>query len=146
LRDVDIKPGFRVLDYGCGPGSFSIAAAELVGESGKVYAVDIHPLAIKSVQQKALKKGLTNIETLQSDCKTGLENNSIDIVLLLDIFHSLKYPNDILAELQRILKPNALLSFNDHHMSEDKILLKVTEQGFFKFLEKRKNIFLFIKV
>ncbi len=53
-----IKPGTHVLDYGCGPGNYTIVAAELVGPSGKVYAVDIHPLAIREVQNKADIKGL----------------------------------------------------------------------------------------
>lgn len=50
LRGVDIRPGFHVLDYGCGPGSYTVIAAKLVGNSGKVYALDIHPLAIQKVQ------------------------------------------------------------------------------------------------
>jgi Ribosomal protein L11 methylase len=56
LKEVGIKPGFDVLDYGCGPGGYIIAAAELVGKSGKIYAVDIHPLAIQRVQNIASKK------------------------------------------------------------------------------------------
>ncbi|GAH52326.1 unnamed protein product, partial [marine sediment metagenome] len=53
LAEVDIKPGFYILDYGCGPGSYTIVAARLVGESGQVYALDIHPLAIQQVQKIA---------------------------------------------------------------------------------------------
>jgi len=45
LKEVGIKPGFRVLDYGCGPGSYIIPLAELAGKSGKIYALDIHPIA-----------------------------------------------------------------------------------------------------
>jgi ubiquinone/menaquinone biosynthesis C-methylase UbiE len=50
LEEVGIKPGLRVLDYGCGPGGYVADAAERVGESGTVYALDIHPLAIQRVQ------------------------------------------------------------------------------------------------
>jgi 2-polyprenyl-3-methyl-5-hydroxy-6-metoxy-1,4-benzoquinol methylase len=60
----EIKNGASVLDYGCGPGSFTMAAAELVGEDGKVYAADIHPLAIHQVLKSASKKSLHNIETI----------------------------------------------------------------------------------
>jgi len=52
LKEAGIKPGFHVLDYGCGPGGYIIAAAELVGKSGKIYALDIHPLAIQSSRLK----------------------------------------------------------------------------------------------
>ena len=56
-----IKVGYFVLDYGCGTGSYSIAAAELVGRSGKVYALDIHPLAIQKLEKSTSKKGMKNI-------------------------------------------------------------------------------------
>lgn len=70
LEQAGIKPGFHVLDYGCGPGSYLTAAAELVGKSGKIYALDIHPLAIKKVNIIAAKKRLSNVVTINSDCKT----------------------------------------------------------------------------
>ncbi len=54
-----------------------MAVAELVGKSGKIYALDIYPLAIQSVQRIASKKQLTNLETICSDCKTGLPDNGV---------------------------------------------------------------------
>jgi cyclopropane fatty-acyl-phospholipid synthase-like methyltransferase len=50
LAEAPIKPGSRVLDFGCGPGSYTTVAAQMVGEAGKVYALDLHPLAVKQVQ------------------------------------------------------------------------------------------------
>ena len=64
LEQTGIGPGWNVLDYGCGTGSYSIPAAQLVGPMGKVYAADIHPLAIKEIQKKAITKGLGNIYTV----------------------------------------------------------------------------------
>jgi 2-polyprenyl-3-methyl-5-hydroxy-6-metoxy-1,4-benzoquinol methylase len=58
LAEVDIQPGFQVLDYGCGTGSFTFEAAQRVGSEGKVYALDILALALEKVPPKALKKGL----------------------------------------------------------------------------------------
>lgn len=145
LREVGIKPNFHILDYGCGPGSFSIAAAKSLGESGKVYALDIHALAIKKVQQRALKEGLKNIETIHSGCETELKDSTIDVVLLYDIFHELKNPNEILKELYRILKPEGILSFSDHHMKEHEILVKMTDKGLFSLLRKGKKTYSFHK-
>ena len=50
LKEVGIRTGFHVLDYGCGPGSYIVPLVELVGESGKIHALDVHPLAIRAVQ------------------------------------------------------------------------------------------------
>lgn len=57
LDEVGIREGFTVLDYGCGPGSYVGLLAEMVGKSGCVYAVDINPLAVQTVQRLASKKG-----------------------------------------------------------------------------------------
>ncbi|MCD6472709.1 class I SAM-dependent methyltransferase [Candidatus Aerophobetes bacterium] len=145
LKEVGIKPGFHVLDYGCGPGGYITATAELVGKSGKIYALDIHPLAIQMVQNIASKKQLTNVKTICSDCKTGLPDNSIDVVLLYDIFHDLNDPNGVMKELHRVLKPDGILSFSDHHMKEDEILSKMTNKGLFRLLKKGRKTYSFLK-
>lgn len=145
VKEAGIKPGFCILDYGCGPGSYTIAAAELVGESGKVYALDIHPLAIQSVHNRVLKKGLTNVETIHSDCKTGLTDCTVDVILLYDIFHTLSDPDGVLQELHRVLKENALLSFSDHRMEEDEILSAITKKGLFRLSKKGERTYTFLK-
>ncbi len=146
IREIGLKPGFQVLDYGCGPGGYILPVAESVGESGKVYALDIHPIAIQMVKNLIAKRNLKNIETIHSDCKTGLEDNSIDVVLLYDTFHDLENSDAILKEIHRILKPDGILSFNDHHMKKDEILKKFTSQGLFKLLKKGKRTYSFSKI
>ena len=145
LKEVEIKPGFHVLDYGCGPGSYIVPLAKLVGNTGKIYALDIHPLAIQRVQNIASKKGLTNLEAIYSDCKTGLPDNSVDAVLLYDIFHDLDAPNEVLRELHRVLKPNGILSFSDHHMKGNEIVSKISNGGLFRLLRKGKRTYGFLK-
>jgi ubiquinone/menaquinone biosynthesis C-methylase UbiE len=145
LREAGIQPGFHVLDYGCGPGSYSILAAGLVGKTGKVYALDIHPFAIQRVRDVASRKQLENVETIRSDCKTGLPDRSIDVVLLYDILHDLSDPNGVLGELHRVMRPHGLVSFSDHHMRENEILSEVTGGGLFKLLRKGKKTYSFAK-
>jgi ubiquinone/menaquinone biosynthesis C-methylase UbiE len=145
LKEVGIKAGFQVLDYGCGPGSYTIPLAELVGESGKVYALDIHPLAIQKVQYIASKKQLANVETILSDCQTGLPDNTLDAVLLYDAFHHLSAPDVLLNELHRILKPDGILSFSDHHMKETEIVAQITNSGVFSLSRKGHRTYTFLK-
>jgi len=145
LKEVGIKSGFHVLDYGCGPGGYITPLAELVGKSGKIYALDVHPLAIQMVQSIASKKKLTNVETIHSDCKTGLPDNSLDAVLLYDTLHDLGDPNGVLEELHRVLKPGGILSFSDHHMKEDGIVAQVTNRGLFRLLRKGERTYSFLK-
>jgi len=143
LAEAGIKPGFHILDFGCGPGSYTAIVAELVGPTGKVYALDIHPLAVERIQSVASKRKLINIETICSDCATGLEESSMDVVLLYDTFHHLSDQNKVLEELHRVLKPDGILSFSEHHMKEDKILSQVTGKGLFKLSRKGKKTYSF---
>jgi len=145
LKEVGIKPGFHVLDYGCGPGSYIMPLAELVGESGKIYALDIHPLAIQRVQDIASKKQLANVETILSDCQTGLPDNTLDAVLLYAAFHHLSDPDVVLKELYRVLKPDGILSFSDHHMKESEIVAAVTNSGLFRLEKKGQRTYTFLK-
>jgi ubiquinone/menaquinone biosynthesis C-methylase UbiE len=145
LKEVGIKPGFHVLDYGCGPGSYIVPLAKLVGESGRIYALDIHPLAIQKVKNIVSKKQLANVETILSDCQIGLSDNSLDAVLLYDIFHHLSDPDEVLKELHRVLKLNGILSFGDHHMKENEIVSQVTNNGLFRLLRKGQRTYTFLK-
>ena len=145
LEEVGIKLGFHVLDYGCGPGSYIVPLVELVGESGKVYALDIHPLAIRKIQNIASRKRLANVETILSDCGTGLPDNTLDAVLLYDAFHHLSDRDKVLKELHRVLKPDGVLSSSDHHMKENEIVSGVTSSGFFNLSRKGQRTYSFTK-
>jgi ubiquinone/menaquinone biosynthesis C-methylase UbiE len=145
LKEVGIQSGFHVLDYGCGPGSYIVPVRELVGTSGKIYALDMHPLAIQKVQSLVSRKQLTNVETIHSDCKTGLPDSSVDVVLLYDTFHALRDPNGVLEELHRVLKPDGVLSFSDHHLKENEIISKVTNRGLFRLSRKGIRTYNFAK-
>jgi ubiquinone/menaquinone biosynthesis C-methylase UbiE len=146
VQEAGIKEGFHVLDYGCGPGSYIKAVAELVGKSGKIYALDVQPLALDLVKKVAARNQLMNVETILSDCKTELPDDSIDVVLLYDTFHDLTDPTCVLEELHRVLKPNGTLSFSDHHMKENEIVSSLTNTGQFKLLKKAKRTYSLAKL
>ena len=145
LKEVGIRAGFNVLDYGCGPGSYIVPLAELVGKSGKIYALDVHPLAIQAVQRIAAKKRLANVHTILSDCKTGLLPSSVDVVLLYDILHDLNNSGEVLAELYRVLRPEGILSVSDHHMKQNEIISRVTGGGLFKLSARGRRTYSFLK-
>jgi ubiquinone/menaquinone biosynthesis C-methylase UbiE len=146
MGEVEIRPGFRVLDYGCGTGSFTFAAAQRVGPEGKVYALDIHPLALEKVQKGALKKGLANVETIQTSCITQLETGSMDVILFYYVLHWLTDPDCVLGELHRILKEGGILSFRDPYMKEDEILGTVTDRGWFRLAGKGEKTYRFSRI
>jgi ubiquinone/menaquinone biosynthesis C-methylase UbiE len=146
LEEVGIKKGFRVLDFGCGSGSYIPALSMLVGDTGMIYALDINPLAIKITEKVAVRYQIKNLTTILSDGKTGLPSNCLDAVLLYDTFHALKNPEEFLSEIYRILKPGGILSFNDHHLNQIEIILKVTWGNRFKLKSVGKKTYTFLPV
>ena len=145
LKEAGIKPGFSVLDFGCGPGGYIMPLVELVGSSGRIHALDIHPLAIRRVKKTAASKGIENIEVIESDCSTHLPDNAVDTVLLYDVFHDLARPDAVLRELHRVLKPGGTLSFSDHHMEEKEVIARITGPGIFKFVKRGRKTYSFAK-
>jgi ubiquinone/menaquinone biosynthesis C-methylase UbiE len=139
LKEVKINSGAHVLDYGCGPGSYVTALAEVVGKTGRIYALDAHPLAIRAVRGIASRKRLANVDAVLSECAIGLPGNSLDVVLLYDVLHDLAEPDCVLGEIHRVLKPEGLLSVSDHHLGETEIATRVTRGGRFRLSSKGKN-------
>jgi len=145
LAETGMREGSHVLDYGCGPGGYIVPLARIVGAIGRIYALDSNPLAVRRVRRLARRDGLANVEALLSDTATGLDSGSLDAVLLYDVFHLLADPEAVLGELHRALKPEGLLSFSDHHMSEQRILDCVTRSGLFRCARKGRHTYTFTK-
>lgn len=138
LDMAQLGKGMRVADYGCGPGSFAIPAARIVGEGGTVYAIDIHPLAISSVRERASKKGLRNVETiLVRGYDTGIEASSVDRVLLIDTIHLIEDTDALFREIHRILKPDGLLFMHKGHLPMPEQRQLVEGSGLFEIVESQ---------
>ena len=125
LERIGIRRGQAVLDFGCGSGTYTIPAAKIVGEQGRVYALDKDKGALDELTQKAGSAGLKNIERMEtSGGKIELTDESVDVVLLFDVFHSYYFPQvddrrRSLSEIYRIMKPTAFISVWPKHMESE---------------------------
>jgi ubiquinone/menaquinone biosynthesis C-methylase UbiE len=137
-----IKEGHRVVDYGCGIGSYIKKASELVGPSGTVYAVDVHELAIKAVEEKKNKYGLKNvISILANNYPINIESRSIDIIYAMDMFHMVKDTNKFLSELNRIISPDGLLFIEGGHQPRLIARRKIEDSSYWDIIIETKGIF-----
>ncbi len=105
-----IKPGQTVLDLGCGPGTFTITMAKMVGKSGKVIAVDIQEEMLEIVRTKAAQEGLVSrILTHKSDPdRIGL-SEMVDFALAFYMVHEVPNAKAFLKEIACVLKPKGKL-------------------------------------
>lgn len=115
----DIKKGNIVIDYGCGSGSYIKRISELIGYNGKVYAVDLHDLAIEAVKNKINKYQLGNVEPVLVKNTKLIKDNVADIIIAIDMFHMVEETNIFLRELHRLTKENGFVFIDIHHMSLD---------------------------
>ena len=112
LKGSGIRSGQEVLEIGCGTGFFTIPAAELVGDEGRVYAMDPHPLAIEHVTRRIQDAGLTNVRLIRADAtEAGLASGCIDLVLLFGVIPAPVIPLDrLLHEIHRLLRAEGALA------------------------------------
>lgn len=108
LRGLGVTAGLTVVDYGCGPGLFTLAAARLVGAGGKVYAVDLEPRMIELVAARAAQAGLTNVAAVAGDGRrAALPDGVADFIICVQILHYQKTRAERVAvarDLNRLLK------------------------------------------
>jgi len=123
LQQIGIRRGHTVLDFGCGSGTYTVPVAKIVGEQGRVHALDKDKETLDELMQKAESAGLKNIKRMETSGKLeiNLADESVDVVLLFDVFHSYYFPqaNDrrrLLDEIHRIMKPTAFVSVWPKHM------------------------------
>lgn len=106
LDALALKGGETAVDFGAGSGYYTFRLAKLVGPKGAVLAADIEPKMLEFIRQRAIREGLTNVGLVQStDTDPRLPKNRIDIVLLVDVYHELSYPYEVMSKIRDSLKP-----------------------------------------
>ena len=124
LSEVGIGEGQSVLDFGCGSGTYSIPAAELVGRNGRIYSLDVSRGALEKLSIKAEKEGLDNIVTLLSSGNVDIpiENETLNHVLLIDVLQEISDKEALLEEIHRILKPDGLMTVYPMHIDAEEVI------------------------
>ena len=107
LEKFGLRKGMVFLDLGCGYGTFSLAAASIVGRSGLVYSLDIDERMIRSVVRKAQWMALRNIRAMVADISSlrRTELPAADIVLFANVIHGTRKRVQLLKGVKRFLKP-----------------------------------------
>jgi ubiquinone/menaquinone biosynthesis C-methylase UbiE len=107
VKAAGIHPGMYVLEVGCGSGYFTIPAAELVGDEGRLHAIDIHPKAVETVSSRVIDSNLRNVIITKTNAlDTGFPCESYDMILLFGVIPVPVLPlKKLLPEMHRLLKP-----------------------------------------
>ena len=125
LATLDLKPGMAVADVGAGSGYYSWRIAERVGAGGTVYAVDIQPEMVRLLQQQMTQRGAANVKAiLGTSTDPRLPAATLDLALMVDVYHELEYPYEMLASITRALKPGGRLVFVEFKGNDPTVPIK----------------------
>jgi ubiquinone/menaquinone biosynthesis C-methylase UbiE len=144
LDKIGITTGMTVADVGAGSGYFTVRLAKRVGPKGKVFAVDVQPEMIAMVRNRASKAGLTNIDAvLSTESDPKLPPKSVDLILLVDVYHEFSQPQRMLRRMREALKATGRLVIleyrkedphipirSEHKMSVEEARLEVEAEGY----------------
>ena len=140
IRNLNIKPGQTVIDYGCGPARYIKDASRIVGASGKVIATDIHPLAIKKANDIIEKYKLSNVQTtIATGYKTDIKSEIADVVYALNMFHMIEQPKELLTELGRLVKMDGRIIIEDGHQPRSATKNKIENSKILEIVRETKT-------
>jgi len=109
-----LAPGMTVLEVGPGNGTYTLAAARRVGESGKVVAVDIEPRMVERVERRIAAAGVTNVEVRVADVyDLPFDDGTFDAIYLIAVIGEIPEPARALREFRRVLAPDGTLAFSE---------------------------------
>ncbi len=153
LDEIGIKAGSTVADIGAGNGFYTLLLAQRVGPAGKVYANDIQPEMLKLLDQRVRERGLKNvIPVLGKEDDPKLPAGSIDVALLVDVYHEFSKPQMMIRKLRDSLKPDGrlvLLEFRaedpnvpikpEHKMTVKQVRAEIEPEGF-KLIQRSEKL------
>jgi ubiquinone/menaquinone biosynthesis C-methylase UbiE len=124
IKNLPIDKKSVVADIGAGSGYYTFRIAKKVPE-GKVYAVEIQDPAIKFLKERSEELGFDNVITIKGTEKSPmLPDNSIDLAIMVDVYHELEYPHEVLQNIKKSLKPDGKLLLIEYRGEDPKVAIK----------------------
>lgn len=124
LPQLGLKPGMTVCDMGCGNGFYSIEMAKLIAP-GNVLAVDIQPEMLHLLKLRCDEAKIDNVKPLLGTVvDPQLAENSIDMVLMVDVYHEFSHPDQMMAAVRKSLKPGGLVALLEYREEDPRVPIK----------------------
>jgi ubiquinone/menaquinone biosynthesis C-methylase UbiE len=125
LESLKLRPGDTVADIGAGSGYLTVRLARTVGQTGRVYAVDIQPEMLDLLRAKSAAQQITNVvPVLGSLTNSNLPNDAVDLALLVDVYHEFSHPYEMMQSICKALKPNGRVAFVEYRAEDPQVPIK----------------------
>ena len=125
ITELDIKAGMTVADVGAGTGYHVERIAPLVGKQGRVMAVDIQPEMLSMLDKRLKRLGISNVVPVLGTIRDPkLAVNSIDLIMMVDVYHEFDHPAEMLTKMVAALKPGGRLAFIEFRAEDAQVPIK----------------------
>lgn len=125
LNELGLKPGMSVMDVGAGTGYYSRRMAALVGAKGAVYAIDVQPEMVEMLTAVAKRPEFSNVKpVLGSEKSVTLPDGVADLAIMVDVYHELEFPSEMLASIKRALRPGGRVVFVEYRAEDPRVPIK----------------------
>jgi precorrin-6B methylase 2 len=128
LKNMQIKDGMMIADIGAGSGYHSMKMSSLT-PNGKVYAVDVEPEMIAYLEARIKQEKRKNVVALLGASKsTNLPANSMDIILLVDVYHEFEFPYEMALSMREALKKDGTLYLVEFRTEDNRVPIKLVHK------------------
>jgi ubiquinone/menaquinone biosynthesis C-methylase UbiE len=147
IDSMKFRGGEVVADLGAGSGYFTFRLAAKVGNTGKVLAVDIQDEMLEILRQRATQLGVINVEAVKgSETDPHLPAGGVDVVLMVDVYHELAYPFEVMTKVREALKPGGRVVFVEYRKEDPQVPIKEVHKMSVEQLSKEMGAVGFVRV
>ncbi len=128
MEALKLKPGMQVADIGAGSGVISVMIAKRIGD-GKVFAVDIQQEMLDALEEKCRMEKVTNVHPVLGTTQSPrLAAGSIDLSIMVDVYHEFDFPYEMLREMSTSLKPDGRIAFVEYRKEDPTVPIKLVHK------------------
>jgi len=129
VKSLKIKPDMTIADIGAGSGVITFLVAAQLGDKGRVLGVDVQDEMLNRLKKRAKARRITNVVPVKGTQKSpNLKPGTVDLAIMVDVYHEFEFPYEMLREIARALKPGGRVAFVEYRKEDPTVPIKLVHK------------------